>query len=124
MPLAESGFSGDIDMPLVRIHRKGQMTLPTGGCTAVGLADGDVVDVKVSGRRIIVTPTLIIDHSTTSDDETPAQRRVIDAQLAVGLEDIRKGRVSPRIDTAGELLASLKASPRTASRRRGTTRSG
>ena len=40
-------------------------------------------------------------------NETPQQRRVIDAQVAEGLEDIRKGSVSPIFDTVEEMLASL-----------------
>jgi hypothetical protein len=33
------------------------------------------------------------------------------------LADIRKGRVSPKFNTVGEMLASLKAGHKTASRR-------
>ena len=48
------------------------------------------------------------------------QRRVIDAQVAEGLADIREGRVSKRFDTVGKMLASLKGSlpnkPRKAAR--------
>jgi AbrB family looped-hinge helix DNA binding protein len=71
-------------MSIIKIQRKGQMTLPAGVCTAVGLADGDLVDVKVSGRRIIVTPTLAIDRSKfpTADEYTPEQRRIVNARLA------------------------------------------
>lgn len=43
-------------------------------------------------------------------NETPEQRRVIDAQLAEGLEYFREGRVSKRFDTVGKMLASLKGS--------------
>ena len=40
--------------------------------------------------------------------------KILDAQLAEGLDDIRKGRVSRKFDTVDEMLASLKAptSPR------------
>jgi hypothetical protein len=41
-------------------------------------------------------------------NETPEQRRVIDAQLSKALEDIQRGRVSPIFDTVEEMLASLK----------------
>ena len=71
-------------MSIVKIQRKGQMTLPSGVRNAVGLTDGDLVDVKVTGRRIVITPALIIDRSKfpTADDEyTPEQRRIIDARL-------------------------------------------
>lgn len=99
-------------MSLVKIQRKGQMTLPTGVRSAIGLADGDLVDVKVSGGHIVITPTVVIDRSkfpTADADYTPAHRRIVDAQLAEGLADIRKGRVSPKFNTVDEMLASLKA---------------
>jgi hypothetical protein len=51
----------------------------------VGLAEGDLVDVRAIGNKIIITPQLVIDRSkfSTADNEyTPAQRRVIDASLA------------------------------------------
>ena len=57
---------------------------------------------------------------TAADEYTPAQRRIIDAQLAEGLEDIRKGRVSPKFDTVDELLASLKAGHKSQPRQRKT----
>ncbi len=41
-------------------------------------------------------------------EETSAQRRIIDAQLAEGLDDIRNERVSRRFDTADEMLDALK----------------
>jgi len=100
-------------MPLVKIHRKGQMTLPTGVRAAMGLADGDLVDVRISGRRIIVTPK----SSHADDDDSPEQRRLVEAQLAEGLEDIRKGRVSKKFDTVDEMLVSLKSDLKTAPRR-------
>jgi len=99
-------------MSLVKIQRKGQMTLPTGVRAAVGLADGDIVDVKVSGGRIVITPTLVIDRSKfpTADDEyTPAQRRAIDAQLAGALADVKAGRTAGPFHTADEMIAHMKA---------------
>src|ERR1700751_460739 len=97
-------------MSLVKIQRKGQMTLPTGVRSAVGLADGDLVDVKVSGQRIIITPTVVIDRSKfpTADDEyTPAQRRTIDARLDKAAADIKAGRVSQAFSSPEEFLSSL-----------------
>jgi len=41
--------------------------------------------------------------------DTPKQRRIIDVQLAEGLEDTRSGRVSKEFETVEEMLASLKA---------------
>jgi AbrB family looped-hinge helix DNA binding protein len=98
-------------MPFVRIQRKGQMTLPTGVRTAVGLADGDLVDVRVSGRRVIITPTLVIDRSTfptADDDYTPEQRRLIDARLDKAEKARRHGPFKSAEDAVAQMKAELK----------------
>ena len=94
-------------MAIVKIQRKGQMTLPTGVRAAVGLADGDLVDVKVSGRRIIVTPTLVVDRSkfpTAVDEYTPEQRRII----ATSLTQADKGPYYGPFKNGTEVAAFLK----------------
>jgi len=83
------------------------MTLPTGVRAAVGLADGDLVDVKVSGRRIIVTPTLVVDRSkfpTAVDEYTPEQRRII----ATSLTQADKGPYYGPFKNGTEVAAFLK----------------
>jgi len=70
-----------------------------------GIKPGDRLEFKAV--RGVIT---IVSRSRTASDETPDQRRIIDAQLAEGLEDIRKGRVSGPFDTVEEMLASLKGS--------------
>ena len=39
------------------------MTIPRSVCSAVGLADGDMVEVKANGNQIIITPQIVIDGS-------------------------------------------------------------
>jgi AbrB family looped-hinge helix DNA binding protein len=95
---------------LVRIHRKGQMTLPSRLRSAVGVAEGDLVEASVQRGKIVLTPKLVIDRSQfpTADDEyTPAQRRIIDARLAKSDEDIKHGRVHGPFNTHKEFIASL-----------------
>jgi AbrB family looped-hinge helix DNA binding protein len=95
---------------LVKVQSKGQMTIPRGVRSAVGLADGDIVEVKAIGKKILITPQLVVDRSKipTDDEYTPAQRRVIDARLAEADEDIRKGRVSGPFASHKELVKSLR----------------
>ncbi len=96
---------------LVKVQSKGQMTIPRIVRSAVGLADGDVVEVKAVGGKILITPQLVIDRSNfpTADDEyTPAQRRMMDARLAKSDEDISRGRVYGPFDTHKEFVASLR----------------
>jgi hypothetical protein len=52
----------------------------------------------------------ILPNLPNADDEyTPEQRRIIDAQLAEGLADIKAGRVFGPFETAGEMIAQMKA---------------
>lgn len=94
-------------MSIVRIQRKGQMTIPTGVGAAVGLADGELVDVRVTGRKIVITPTLVIDRSkfpAAADEYPPEQRRIIDASLA----QAEKGPYYGPFKNGAEVAAFLK----------------
>jgi AbrB family looped-hinge helix DNA binding protein len=69
---------------LVRIQRKGQMTLPNRLRSAVGVAEGDLVEASVQSGKIVPTPKLVIDRSkfpSADDRYTPSQRRAIDLVL-------------------------------------------
>ena len=95
---------------IVKIHRKGQMTLPSRLRAALGVGEGDLVEATVKDGKIVLTPTLIIDRSKfpTADDEyTPAQRKVIDAQLAKAKEDVKNGRLHGPFETHEELMEFL-----------------
>jgi bifunctional DNA-binding transcriptional regulator/antitoxin component of YhaV-PrlF toxin-antitoxin module len=86
------------------LKEKTRLIVPRAIQRRAGLKAGDRVEFRVSRGVITIVPGL----PATGDEYTPEQRRQLDAQLAEGLEDIRKGRVSPKFDTAEEMLASLK----------------
>ena len=96
---------------LVKIHRKGQVTLPSRLRSAIGVAEGDLVEASVHRGKIVLTPKLVTDRSKfpTADDEyTPEQRRIIDARLAESEDDLKKGRTFGPFNTADEMIASMK----------------
>src|ERR1039457_4678834 len=81
---------------IVKIHRKGQMTLPTRLRSLAGISEGDLVQATYHRGKIVITPTMVIDRSKfpTADDEyTPEQRRIIDARLDKADAEIKKGHV-------------------------------
>ncbi len=82
------------------------MIVPLSIRRRAGIKPGDRLEFKVA-RGVI---TIVSQSQIADDDETQEQRRIIDAQLAEGLEDIRRGRVSRSFDTVEEMLASLKGS--------------
>jgi len=101
---------------LVRIHRKGQMTLPSRLRAAIGIADGDLVEATVQRGKIVLTPKLVIDRSKfpNADNEyTPDQRRVIDARLKESEEDLKEGRTAGPFNSASEMIAHMKGELKT-----------
>jgi len=97
---------------LVKINRRGQMTLPIKLRSLAGISDGDLVEAAFQRGKIVITPKLVIDRSKfpTADEEyTLAQRRVIDARLAKSDLDIRHGRVYGPFNTAEEMAAYIEA---------------
>ena len=96
---------------LVKIHRKGQVTLPSRLRSAIGVAEGDLVEASVHRGKIVLTPKLVTDRSKfpTADDEyTPEQRRIMDARLAESQDDLKKGRTFGPFNTADDMIASMK----------------
>jgi AbrB family looped-hinge helix DNA binding protein len=92
---------------LVKVQHKGQMTIPRKVRSAVGLSDGDLVEVKAVGKKIVITPQLVIDRAKfpTADDEyTPAQRRLINARLA----EAEKGPYYGPFKSGAEVAAFLR----------------
>lgn len=95
---------------IVRVQKKGQVTLPTRLRSQAGITDGDLIEATFQRGKIILTPKVVIDrlHFPHADDEyTPAQRRIIDARLDKADADIRAGRVSRTFETAEEFIADL-----------------
>lgn len=100
---------------LVKVHPKGQMTIPRRVRSAVGLIDGDLVEVRAVGKRIIITPQLVIERSKfpTADDEyTPEQRRIINARL----DKAEKGPFYGSFKNGAEVAALLKGKVRSPAR--------
>ena len=82
---------------LARVKQKGQVTIPAAIRAEVGLAEGDYVEVRRQGRRIVLTPKEVLDRHPE-----------IDAALAEGIADARAARVTPKFASMKEYRAWLK----------------
>jgi bifunctional DNA-binding transcriptional regulator/antitoxin component of YhaV-PrlF toxin-antitoxin module len=80
-------------------------TLPAAVRQQAGFKVGQVLEYKVSGGVVTILPKL----PSADDEYTPEQRRIVDAQLAEGLADIKAGRVYGPFDTHEELMKSLRS---------------
>ncbi len=77
---------------LVTVKTKYQVTLPTSIRRKADVSVGDILEVKVEGEKITLTP-----------------KSIIDRELSLALEDVQAGRLSPVFSTAEAGLNWLRA---------------
>ncbi len=78
-------------MSLVRVREKYQVTLPAAVRRKAGVAVGDLLDAQVKNTKITLT-----------------LKRIVDRELALALEDVRKGRVYGPFRSAKEAVRALR----------------
>jgi len=82
-------------MPLVKIKEKFQVTLPTAVREKAGVAVGDVLEAKVQGNKITLTPKVVVD------------RTFVEKRLAESRDDAKAGRVYGPFGSAKAAVRSL-----------------
>ena len=95
---------------LVKIHRRGQMTLRSSFRAAMGVGEGSLVELSLRNGKTVITPKLVVDRSMfpTADDEyTPKQRRTIDRGISQSLREYKQGRAYGPFETHAAFIASL-----------------
>jgi len=83
-------------MSLVRVKRKGQVTIPAEIREEFALAEGDYLEVRREGRKIVLQPKIVLD-------------RDIATKIAEGLADLQAGRVTPAFDSVADLIKHISA---------------
>lgn len=81
--------------PLVRVKAKYQVTLPTRVRKLARLRVGDLLEAKVEGNRVSLTPVSIVER-----------------ELALALEDVRRGRTKGPFASAQDAIRSLRRNAR------------
>jgi AbrB family looped-hinge helix DNA binding protein len=77
-------------MALVKIKEKYQVTLPAALREKAGLEVGDLLDARVEGKKITLTP-----------------KSVLDRELAQALKEIEQGKTFGPFNSARDLIRSL-----------------
>ena len=77
-------------MALVKVKEKYQVTLPASVRKKAGLAVGDLLEASLEGKKITLT-----------------LKSVVDREIALALEDVKKGRVYGPFSSAKEAIRSL-----------------
>lgn len=84
-----------ISRQLIRVKSKYQVTLPASVRKKASLRVGDLLEARVEGHKISLTPM-----------------GVVDRELARALEDVRQGRLKGPFNTAKEAIRSLRRAGR------------
>jgi AbrB family looped-hinge helix DNA binding protein len=93
---------------IVKLQKKGQLTIPNHMRERIGLAEGDYVQVASRGSKIILEPAGAVTR-TAAEELTPAQKRQFDARLALGLADVKAGRLHGPFATHQDMVKFLHA---------------
>lgn len=90
----------------ITLKAKAPLVVPPSVQRKARLKAGDQVEFKATPGKITIVSKPSV--AAADDEYTPAQRRIIEAQLAEGLEDIKKGRTYGPFNTVEEMIASIE----------------
>jgi len=75
-------------MPLIQIREKAQITIPSKIRKALGIKEGDYLETKVEGNKIVLIPKILIDKT-----EFVTLSKKGEEMLKEALDDVKKGKV-------------------------------
>jgi AbrB family looped-hinge helix DNA binding protein len=88
-------------MPLVKVLRHGQVTLPKEFREILGINEGDLMEAELSGTKILFKPKAVVDKETTL---SPAGKK----KVAEALRAYKKGEAK-EFDNLDELIEELNS---------------
>jgi len=88
-------------MPLVQVREKAQITIPSKIRKALGIKEGDYLEVEAEGNKIVLIPKILIDKA-----EAVTLSKEGEKMLKEALEDVKKSRVK-KFKNAEELIDDL-----------------
>jgi len=98
----------------VTVKSKTPLVVPPSVRRQAGLKSGQQIEFKVADGVISIRP-----KAPAADDEyTPEQRRIVDAQLAASLADVKAGRVHGPFSTHEDFIASLHKEAKSLNRKK------
>jgi len=88
-------------MPLVQVREKAQITIPSRIRKALGIKQGDYLEVEVENNKMVFIPKVLIDKA-----ETVTLSKRGEEMLKEALGDVEKGRVK-KFKNVEELIDDL-----------------
>ncbi|MDI9597742.1 MAG: AbrB/MazE/SpoVT family DNA-binding domain-containing protein [Atribacterota bacterium] len=88
-------------MPLVQLRAKSQITIPSSIRKELGIKNGDYLEIRKEGDRIIIVPKIVVDKSMVTLSEKGEK------YLQEALDDMKEGRIKANNDVE-EFIDNLK----------------
>ncbi len=82
-------------MPLVKVIRNGQITIPKGLRATLGIQEGDFLEIKLKGRQMVVIPKVAIDKELAREKFF----RVVN-EIRASVKDADPEEIAKEIDEA------------------------
>lgn len=73
---------------LVKIHKKGQMTLPRNFRTALGVEEGSLIELSLENGKAVMSPQVTIDRGIVTS--SPKNRKALLKELAAAVAELRQ----------------------------------
>ncbi|MGH9786479.1 MAG: hypothetical protein ACRD88_20100 [Terriglobia bacterium] len=96
----------------ITLKAKAPLVVPASVQRKARLKAGDQVVFRVAPGRITIVSKPHMATAAAGDEYTTEKRRIIEAQLAEGIEDIKKGRTYGPFNTVEEMVASIEGNIR------------
>ena len=93
-------------MPVVRVIRHGQITLPKEFREALGVKEGDLLEAEMKENQMVLKPKTLIDKIPESEYELSEQGKV---KVRAALEDYKKGRVDGPFRSVKEMKKAFSS---------------
>ena len=93
-------------MPVVRVIRHGQITLPKEFREALGVKEGDLLEAEMKENQMVLKPKILIDKIPESEYELSEQGKV---KVRAALEDYKKGRVDGPFRSVKEMKKAFSS---------------
>ena len=95
-------IKGGTEMPIVKVIRNGQITLPKEFRDALGIDEGQILEAELENSRIVLKPLAFVERWSVLSSK--GKQKVKEA-----LKDIKKGAFSKAYDDVDEMIRNLES---------------
>ena len=92
-------------VPLIKVIRNGQITLPKEFRDALGVKEGDILEAEMKENQMVLKPKILIDKIPESEFELSKQGK---KKVKEALEDIKRGAVK-KFNNVEDLIKDLNS---------------